>query len=343
MMLEAVHKLLDGKDLTLEEAQSAMAEIFSGSVSPVLIAAFLTALRMKGETVDEIAGAAKAMRGASKRAYSGSPVVVDTCGTGGDRKGSFNISTAAALVVAGAGFTVAKHGNRSVSSLCGSADVLEALGVKIDPPIAVAERCLKEAGIAFLFAPLYHPAMKHAMPVRKELGTRTIFNVLGPLCNPACAHVQAIGVFSDPMLDTMARVLVRLGARHSVILHGNGHDEITLQGTSRLAEIVNGKVTKRFVSAKDFGLKPSPESALKGGTREDNALIIRAVLGGKKGPRRDVVVANAAVALLSASRAAGRKEVTDLKSAARAAEIAIDSGAAREKLEKLAVLSQQAL
>jgi anthranilate phosphoribosyltransferase len=342
MIQSAVQKLVERRDLTVEEAKESVAEILAGQSSPALIAAFLTALRMKGETADEIAGAVQAMRGAGSRVDAGSAVVVDTCGTGGDKTGSFNISTAAAFVVAGAGFTVAKHGNRSVSSQCGSADVLEALGIKIDMPVPVTERCLKEIGIGFLFAPLYHPAMKNAMPVRKELGVRTVFNVLGPLSNPAGANAQVIGVFSSALLDLLAGVLVRLGARHAMVVHGAGHDEITLHGTTAIAEIVAGKVRKRKVSAKDFGLKASHSSALKGGSKEENAAAVRAVLSGEKGARRDAVVANAAAAILTAARAAGRKDVKDLKTAARAAEAAIDSGAAREKLEKLAAMSNAA-
>jgi anthranilate phosphoribosyltransferase len=339
MIQSAFQKLVEREDLTGEEARASVAEIFSGAASPALVAGFLTALRMKGETTAEIAGAAQAMRAAATKVDAGALVVADTCGTGGDKQGSFNISTAAAFVVAGAGFTVAKHGNRSISSQCGSADVLEVLGVKIDPAPAVAERCLKEIGIAFLFAPLYHPAMKHAMPVRKELGVRTVFNVLGPLCNPAGANAQVIGVFTHKMLVSLAKVLVELGVKHSMVVHGEGHDEIILAGTTEAAEIVDGKVRRRKITAKDFGLKRSPTAALQGGTKEVNAGIVKAILSGEKGPRRDVVVANAAAGILVAARASAMTEIKDLKTAARAAEKALDSGAAREKLEKLAVLS----
>lgn len=342
MILACYQKLVEGADLTRAEAADAFRELFAGQSTPSLIAAFLTALRMKGETPAEIAGAAEAMRAASTRVDAGGALVADTCGTGGDKSGSFNISTASAFVVAGAGVTVAKHGNRSISSQCGSADVLECLGVKIDAAPAVMAKALREVGIAFFFAPMYHPAMKHAMPVRKELGVRTVFNVLGPLCNPAGADVQVIGVFSPKMLDTISRVLVELGARHSMVVHGGGHDEITLAGVTDVAEIVNGKIKKRKVSAKDFGLKKSPVSALKGGTKEDNAAIIRRILAGEPGPERDVVAANAAAAILMAARAAGRKDVKDLKAAVRVALQSIDSGAAREKLEKLAAASQAA-
>jgi anthranilate phosphoribosyltransferase len=340
-MIQALYqKLVDEEDLTQAEAQEAVAEILAGQVSPSLIAAFLTALRMKGETPVEIAGAARAMRAAASKVETGIPVVLDTCGTGGDKQGSFNISTAAAFVAAGAGYTVAKHGNRSISSQCGSADVLEALGVKVDASQPLMTKALKEVGIAFFFAPLYHPAMKHAGPIRKELGIRTVFNVLGPLCNPAGANAQVIGVFSYRMLDTIARVLVQLGTQYAMVVHGSGHDEITLADTTNIAEIVNGRIRKKRVTARDFGLKRSPTSALAGGTKEENAAIIRRVLAGEKGPERDVVVVNAAAAILVAARAAGHTDVKDLKTAALAAAQSIDSGDARAKLEKLAAVSQ---
>ncbi|MGQ0645445.1 MAG: anthranilate phosphoribosyltransferase [Elusimicrobiota bacterium] len=339
-MQEAVAKLVEGRDLSLEESRSAMAEIFTGEAPASRIAAFLTALRMKGETVEVIAGCAEAMRGAAAPVRAPAGVTVDTCGTGGDKKGSFNVSTAAAFVVAGAGFTVAKHGNRSVSSQCGSADVLEALGVKVDPGVAVVEKCLQEAGIAFLFAPAFHPAMKHAMPVRRELGLRTVFNVLGPLCNPAGVNAQVIGVFSPKLVDVMAKVLARLGARHAMVVHGGGHDEIILSGTTLAAEIVEGRIRRRTLSPRDFGLRPVPKGALLGGDKEKNADILRRILAGEKGPQRDAVAANAAAAILTASRAAGRADVKNLKDARMSAEKALDSGAARNKLERLAALSQ---
>lgn len=342
MIQAAYQKLVEREDLTQAEAREAVGEILSGQTSPALIAGFLTALRMKGETPVEIAGAAQAMRAAATRVDAGVPVVVDTCGTGGDKQGSFNISTAAAFVVAGAGFTVAKHGNRSISSACGSADVLEALGVKADASTEVMTKALRDIGIAFFFAPMYHPAMKHAGPIRKELGVRTVFNVLGPLCNPAGANAQVIGVFSARMLKALAHVLVQLGARHSMVVHGAGHDEITLAGATDVAEIAGGKVKMRKVTSKDFGLKRSSVSSLRGGTKEENAAIIRRIFAGEKGPERDVVVANAAAAILVASRLSGRKDVKDFKTAARAAVAAIDSGAAREKLEKLAAASHSA-
>jgi anthranilate phosphoribosyltransferase len=344
MIQASFARLVERRNLSFDESRGALAEIFQGSVSPSLVAGFLTALRMKGETVDEIAGAASAMRDAAARVrLSDAPVIVDTCGTGGDKQGSFNISTAAALVVAGAGFTVAKHGNRSISSQCGSADVLEALGVRIDAPPLVAEMCLKEIGLAFLFAPTYHPAMKHAGPVRRELGIRTVFNVLGPLTNPAGADAQLIGVFSDEMVDVLAKVLVRLGTKHSMVVHGAGHDEITLSGATHAAEIIGGKIRRRRLTAKDFGLRPSSAASLRGGDKEANAAVIRRVLDGERGPARDAVVVNAAAALLVASRATGRRDVRNLIDARRLAETSLDSGAARDKLRRLADLTHEFL
>ena len=341
MIQSFVARLVEKKDLTFEEARASVAEIFSGTVPPSLVAGFLIALRMKGETVDEIAGAAEAVRGAAARIHLPDVHgILDTCGTGGDRKGSFNISTAAAFVVAGAGFTVAKHGNRSISSACGSADVLEALGVKIDPPAAVVERCLKEIGIGFLFAPAFHPAMKHAMPVRRELGIRTVFNLLGPLTNPAGANAQVIGVFSDKMVEVIAQALVRLGTRHAMVVHGAGHDEITLFGKTRVVEIVEGRLRGRWVTPADFGLKRQSPRDLRGGDKEENAGIIRRILAGEAGAQRDAVVANAAAALLVANRAAGRRDVTTLKHARGMAEQSINSGAAKGKLDQLVAMSQ---
>jgi anthranilate phosphoribosyltransferase len=340
LIQSALVKLADKKDLTFDETREAVGDIFSGGASPVLVAGFLTALRMKGETADEIAGAAQAMRSAATRlTLPGVPVVVDTCGTGGDKQGSFNISTAAAFVVAGAGFVVAKHGNRSISSSCGSADVLEALGVRVDPGVETVVRCLKGAGIGFLFAPAFHPAMKHAMPVRRELGLRTVFNLLGPLTNPAGANAQVIGVFSDKMVEVVAKVLIRLGTRHGLVVHGAGHDEITLFGKTHVAEIREGRLKRRVWTAADFGFRRHNAAALRGGTKDENAALIRRVLAGEPGPQRDAVVANAAAALWVAGRVAGRNDLSTLKQARAAAERSIDSGAAKEKLERLVKLS----
>ncbi|MBL8023626.1 MAG: anthranilate phosphoribosyltransferase [Elusimicrobia bacterium] len=341
MIQGALSKLVENQNLTFEEVRESVSEILTGGATPSQVAGFLVALRMKGETVSEIAGAAEAMRGAGTRiTLSPGSVVVDTCGTGGDKRGTFNISTGAAFVVAGAGFTVAKHGNRSVSSSCGSADVLEALGVKIDPPVSVVERCLKEIGIGFLFAPSFHPAMKHAMPVRRELGIRTVFNLVGPLTNPAGANAQVIGVYSEAMVEVVARVLVRLGTRHSLVVHGAGHDEITLFGKTSVMEIVNGRLRKKTLTPADFGFRRHRPSDLCGGNKKDNAEILRQVLTGHPGAPRDAVVANASAALLVACRAAGRSEVKTLRQARLVAERSIDCGAAKEKLDQLVSLSR---
>ncbi len=340
MIQAAISKLVEEMDLTFSEAREAVGEILGGQTPASQIASFLIALRMKGETPEEIAGCAEAMRGAATRIRLSDRAVADTCGTGGDKQGSFNISTAAAFVVAGAGFTVAKHGNRSISSQCGSADVLEALGVKVDPGVAVVEKCLREIGIGFLFAPAFHPAMKYAMPVRRELAVRTVFNILGPLSNPAGANAQVIGVYSNQLVDMLAKVLVRLGTKESMVVHGSGHDEITLSGKTTVAEIVKGRIRKRTITARDFGFKPVSNGALRGGTKEENAEIIRRILKGEAGPQRDAVAANAAAAILVAARTAGRRDVKNLKDGRYLAEQSIDSGRAREKLERLAQMTQ---
>lgn len=336
----ALQKLVEKSDLTFEEAQGALGEAFAGTASPVQLSAFLVALRMKGETVEEIAGAAAAMRAASTKVLlPGAPVVADTCGTGGDKQGSFNISTAAAVVVAAAGVPVAKHGNRSISSQCGSADVLEALGVKIDPGPAVVERCLKEIGLAFFFAPAFHPAMKHAMPVRRELGVRTVFNVLGPLTNPGGANAQLIGVFSSAMVTTLAGALVRLGTTESMVVHGAGHDEITLSGPTLAAYIHRGQVNLKTLTPEDFGLSVVPPGSLAGGDKNTNAQIIRGLFQGERGPARDTVVANAAAALWVAHRAAGKSDLKNLKDAVRRAQEVLDAGAAQKLLDRWVQLS----
>jgi anthranilate phosphoribosyltransferase len=335
MIVDAIAKLVERKPLAREEARAAVGEILGGAATPSQIAGFLTALRMKGETTEEIAGCAEAMRAAATRVDAGTPVVVDTCGTGGDKQGCFNVSTASAFVAAGAGYTVAKHGNRSISSKCGSADVLEELGVKIDAPALTVERCLKEIGIAFLFAPAFHPAMKHAMPTRRELAMRTVFNILGPLCNPAGANAQVIGVYSPDLIDVVGKVLVSLGTKYSMVVHSLGHDEITLSGVTQVGEIVSGKYKRRVWRPADFGLPRQPKEELSGGDKRANADTVRRILQGEKGPRRDVVVANAAAAIFVASRAAGDGKARNLKEARLAAERSIESGKAIEKLNRL--------
>lgn len=307
----------------------------SGEATPAQIASFITALRIKGETVDEIAGLASVMR-ARAIPVAVTPPVVDTCGTGGDNCSTFNISTAAAFVAAGAGLKVAKHGNRAMTSHCGSADVLEALGVKIDLGAEAVTECLETVGIGFMFAPLFHPAMKHAAVPRREIGIRTIFNILGPLTNPARAESQVIGVPSEELGSKIASVLHRLGTRHSLVVHSlDGMDEISISGKSLIWEVDEHKLSPPYeVSPQLFGFKSASLAEIKGGTPEENARILHRILSGEKGPWRDVVVVNAAAALLAGNRA------SDLKEGARLAEEAVDSGRALEKLEALVKLSQ---
>jgi anthranilate phosphoribosyltransferase len=343
LIQQAIAKLIDRQSLTVQEAEDAMKSILQGQATPSQIAGFLTALRMKGETPEEIAGCAAGMRAAATRIAPAAPVVVDTCGTGGDRQGAFNISTLAALIVAGAGFVVAKHGNRSVSSQCGSADVLEALGVKIDAVPAVVEKCLSEVGIGFLFAPNFHPAMRHAMPTRKELGVRTVFNILGPLCNPAGANAQVIGAYSPKLLEVLGRVLLQLGAKHAMVVHSANHDEITLSGVTRVVEVNNGRLTTRKLTPASFGFRNQPKGALRGGDKHENAEIFRRILQGEKNSQRDVAVANAAAAILVASRASRRSDVKTIRDARGLAEQSLDSGNAWNKLQKLIECSRSAV
>lgn len=328
--------LLKGKSLTREQVRSVFGELMQGKLSPVQIASLLTALRLKGETVDEITGAAEAMRAAAVPLDFTSEAVVDTCGTGGDGKGTFNISTAAAFVVAGAGFVVAKHGNRSISSKCGSADVLEELGVRVDADSRTAEYCLAKVGIAFLFAPTFHPAMKHAMPVRKELGIRTIFNLLGPLSNPVKPNVQLVGVYDGEWLQPVAKVLVQLGCKNGFVVHGEGHDEIILSGPTQVAEIREGRVRVQTWSPKDFGLTRQSVEPTGGSTKKEHAQALIKLFKGEKGPLRDVVCMNAAAAILAATRQlSGAGPGLDLKHTFAIAQNSIDEGKAFAKLEGL--------
>jgi len=331
---QAVHEVVQKHSLDRRQAKAVFAELMAGGVAPATIAAFLVGLRMKGETIDEIAGAAEAMREVALPVNAPGRPVVDTCGTGGDGKGSFNVSTAAAFVVAGAGFLVAKHGNRSVSSRCGSADLLEELGVRVESSPSEAEEALRETGIAFLFAPRFHPAMKNVMPTRHELGLRTIFNLLGPLTNPARPQVQLIGVYDAALVELVARVLVELGYRHSLVVHGDGHDEITLSGTTDVAEIVDGQIRPQRWSAAEFGLTSHGADALRGGDRRQNAQILRDILQGKEGPLRDAVLVNAAALLRAALQEQGSPALS-LPEAFGIAAKSIDSGAAAERLERL--------
>jgi anthranilate phosphoribosyltransferase len=312
----------------------------TGAVSPVLLSAFLAALRVKGESVTELTGAADAMRGAAVPLKTKSSLIVDCCGTGGDSQGSFNISSAVACVVAGAGYTMAKHGNRSVSSKCGSADLFEAAGVKLDGGVELAERCLNEIGFAFLFAPAFHPAMKHAMPVRRELGARTIFNLLGPLTNPARPQVQLVGVFDPQWIEPVARALLALGCRSGVVAHGQGHDELVLTGESHVAVIESGAVRLETWIPEDFGLKTDPKAIVAGGNAMENVARLHALLSGERGTLRDVVCMNAAALIQAASRYERPGQAYSLREAYEAAENAIERGLARMKLQRLVALTQ---
>lgn len=334
-----------GDDLSRKEAEGAMEEILSGRAADFEIASFLTALRFKGETVDELVGFAMAMRrhatpifAAGRRAAD--EVLVDTCGTGGDALGTFNVSTAAAFVVAGAGVRVAKHGNRSISSRCGSADVLEALGVKIDLPPERVGQAIDEVGIGFLFAPAIHTAMRHAMLVRRELKIRTVFNLLGPLTNPAGATAQVVGVYDAGLTEMVAQALGELGVRRAFVVHGeDGLDEISIAGDTSIAELRDGVVRSDSVTPEDFGLRRAPVEAIRGGDAKQNAEIIHKVLGRsmldhEHGPRREIVLANSAAALVAAGRA------TDFLDGVRLAADSIDTGRARERLEAFVAFTQ---
>lgn len=338
MIKDIIAQLMNRKSLTQKQAYAVMKEIMEGKATPSQIAGFLVALRNKGETVDEIAGSALAMRDASLPLSIHKKNVVDCCGTGGDGQGGINISTAVTFVVAGAGFTVAKHGNRSISSQCGSADVLEAMGIRIDAPTAVVEQSLDQLGLGFLFAPAFHPAMKFAMPTRRELGIRTVFNVLGPLTNPARASVQLIGVYAPEMTGMLANVLAKMGHKAGLVVHAEGWDEITLSGKTRVSEMLNGRVRHYYLTAKDFGLPKISNTFLKGGDAQKNAALILGLLEGKESPIRPVVVANAAALIWISERAFG-KPAAKLKEAVKRADESLSSGAALKKFKELAEMS----
>ena len=330
MIKDAIAKLIERQHLTEAEAEAVMQEIMEGQATPAQIAAYLTALRMNGETADEITGSARAMREKATRIRPRDPVVVDTCGTGGDGGTTFNVSTTVAFVVAGAGITVAKHGNRAVSSRSGSADVLSCLGVRIDLLPEQVEACVNEIGIGFLFAPMFHGAMKHAVGPRQEIGVRTIFNLLGPLTNPAGATVQIVGVYEEGLCDLMANVLMRLGVRHCYVVHGlDGLDEITLTDRTRVCEGKAGRLTSYLVEPRDFGFQRVRLKDLAGGDAEENARIIRDILSGREGPRQQLVQLNAAPALVACGKAATLQDGVAL------AQTIIRSGAAMDKLERL--------
>jgi anthranilate phosphoribosyltransferase len=323
-----------GRALSESEAETAFDIIMSGNATPSQMGALLMALRVRGETVDEITGAARTMR-AKALTIDAPPGTIDTVGTGGDASGTFNISTASALVVAGCGVPVAKHGNRAFSSRSGAADVLTALGVNIDCDMAVVRRCLWEIGICFLMAPRHHSATRHVAPTRVELGTRTIFNLLGPLSNPAGTRRQLLGVFAPEWVRPMAEVFGRLGAEHAWVVHGGGIDELTTTGTSKVAEYKEGRVTEFEVDPADAGLRLANIQELKGGEPAHNAALMRELLGGARGPLRDIVLLNSAASLIIAGRAGSLRDGADM------AAHSIDAGAARQVLERLVAATNE--
>ncbi len=335
MIKEAIGTLVAGKNLTYEEAYFVMGEIMSGEATPAQVGAFLTALRLKGETADEIAGLATVIRAKATPVKIKGPAI-DIVGTGGDGAATFNISTAAAFVVAGAGLKVAKHGNRAMSSQCGSADILEALGVKIDLSADSVAECIENAGIGFMFAQVFHPAMKYAAPVRKEIGIRTVFNILGPLTNPANVEHILLGVPSEEIGAKIAAVLKRLGIKHALVVHGkDGLDEISISGKSIIWEITKDKLSAPYeVTPKDFGFSKAEIGEVKGGTPQENASLLTRVLGGEKSVLRDMVVMNAAAGLVAGDMTKNFKE------AVKRAQESIDSGKAKGKLERLVTLSR---
>ncbi len=343
---EGIRKVVEGQHLDRSEAESLMDEIMSGKATDAQIASFLTALRMKCETVDELIGFARIIRAKASPirlrfteeeslAAQDRKVLVDTCGTGGDASGTFNISTAAAFVVAGAGIRVAKHGNRSVSSMCGSADVIEALGISLDLTADDIARCIEETGIGFLYAPLLHDAMRYVVHARREMKIRTVFNLLGPICNPAGANAQVLGVYNEELTEIMAQVLCELGTERAFVVHGSdGLDEITVSGESKIAEVRNGEVRTYYVTPEDFGIQRAPIDEILGGDALQNAEIIRDVLSDGSGTRQDVVLLNAAAGIVAGGKAENMQEGIHL------ARESIRSGNAMACLKDLAKLTQ---
>jgi len=332
---EALGRLLDGHDLSRDEARSVMNEVMAGDATPAQIGGLLVALRLKGETVVEIAGCAEAMRAHVLAVKPARDDLVDTAGTGGDGARTINISTAAALVAAAAGAGVAKHGNRAVSSASGSADVLEALGFRLELPPARIERSIDELGFGFLFAPTHHPAMRHAAPVRRELAARTVFNVLGPLTNPAGARAQVVGVYAPSLVRTIAEVLAQLGARRAFVVHGaGGIDELSPAGPNLVCEVRDGNVHEREIDPLELGVPRCAQDELRGGSPAENAEAIRAIFSGQNGGRRSAVLLNAAGAIAAAGQA------RDLADGLGYARDAVDSGAAGERLEELIAFTQ---
>ena len=334
MIQEALADLLEGKELGRPRCREVMGQIMRGEATPAQIGGFLIALRLKGETADEIAGCAEAMRDHVLPVHPQRDDLVDTAGTGGDGAGTINISTAAAIVAAAAGAGVAKHGNRAVSSASGSADVLEALGLRLEQPPERIAQSIDELGFGFMFAPSHHPAMKHAAPVRRELAARTVFNVLGPLTNPAGARAQVIGVYAKPLVRTIAEVLAQLGARRAFVVHGAfGIDELSPAGPNDVCEVVDGDVHERVIDPLDLGVERCDPEELRGGSPAENAAAIREVFAGATGGRRDAILLNAAGAIAAAGHA------EDLREGLELARAAVDSGAAAARLDELARFS----
>jgi anthranilate phosphoribosyltransferase len=335
VIIDAIQKLVDRVDLDEAEARAAMEYLMTGQASDAQVASFLTALRMKGETATELVAFARVMREKAERFWDGeAQAVLDTCGTGGDRSGTFNISTAAALVVAGAGVSVAKHGNRSASSFCGSADVLEALGVNIEMPIDVLRKAVTEVGMGFLFAPRFHRSMKHVMPARTQLKLRTVFNIIGPLANPAAPRFQVVGVFSPAMMDLVANALLGLKVERALVVHSHdGLDEISLSAPTHVLEIRHGMIRSSDITPETFGVTPAPMEMVRGGDARANATIIENVLKGEPGPRRNIVLMNAGAALMISGSA------SSLAEGFRQAEKSVDTGAAFRRLQLLREMS----
>ncbi|HNX91103.1 MAG TPA: anthranilate phosphoribosyltransferase [Candidatus Omnitrophota bacterium] len=339
---DAIKKVTEKGNLSEEESHSLFSEIMDGNATPSQIGALLAALRMKGETVLEITGAARVMREKAikvrfednaslfEKGDVKDDAILDTCGTGGTGRDTFNISTPVSFVVAACGVKVAKHGNRSASGRCGSADVLEKLGVKIDAPIEVTKKCIQQIGVGFMYAPLYHTAMRHAMATRKEIGIKTIFNLLGPLANPASANCQVVGVFDPRLTEVIADVLGKLGARCAYVVHGMDNlDEVTITTKTKVSEYKDGRVWTYYVEPHTFGFKIAKKESIKGGNVDENATIVKSILGGERGPRQEIVLMNASCALMAAGKSKGFKEGVAI------AREAIESGKAREKMEQL--------
>ena len=350
MIRDAIEKVVNRIDLTEGEMRQAFEEIMTGTATQAQIGSFITALRMKGETVDEITGAAKVMREKALKIRAGrsqvdidredinidEETIIDTCGTGGTGTNTFNVSTTVAFVVAGAGLKVAKHGNKAASSECGSADVLEALGVKLDVPPQLVEGAIKEIGIGFMYAPLFHGAMKYAIAPRREIGVRTIFNLLGPLSNPAGAPYQVLGVYEPGLTEVLAKVLKNLGSKRAFIVHGmDTLDEITITGKTKVSELKHGKIRTYYVTPGKFGLRRAGIQDIKGGDAKENAAIVLSVLGGERSPKRDIVLMNSSAAFVCAGNA------KDFKAGVKLAAASIDTGKALEKLNKLVELTNK--